>query len=122
MEARTVAGLPDHAPIDDLLRFGASTLQLNPTVCHITAGDRGSYLFFSGRGENHQQRFPAFPVPQIVDVTGCGDAFAIGYLLEYLASKNAIKATRFANQVAALNATFMGSTQIASVPHLLHTT
>ena len=119
VEARTVAGLPEDAPLDALLRFGSSTLELNPTVCHITMGDRGSYLFFSGRGETHQQHFPAVPVPHIVDVTGCGDAFATGFLLEYLATENVIAATRFANQVAALNATFMGSTAIATVPQLL---
>lgn len=49
----------------------------------LTLGDRGSLIYADG--EFHE--VPAFPTPDVVDATGCGDTYMAGYL--YSRSKGA---------------------------------
>jgi len=42
-------------------------------------------------------------VDNLVDTTGCGDAFTSGYIYGYLLYKNPVKANALANVVAGIN-------------------
>lgn len=58
----------------------------------LTLGDMGSLIY--AEGKFHE--IPAYPSPDVVDATGCGDTYMTGYL--YMRSKNAsyTEAGRFA--------------------------
>lgn len=112
MEARTLAGLRVDSSTEGLVGFGQRILNNHPSVCHLTLAERGSYLFYE---ENHDKLFSEVDpvvVDQVLDIIGCGDAFAAGYILHYLSHKSVAEATRFANRVAALNCTFIGSSGV----------
>jgi len=47
-----------------------------------------------------------------VDATGCGDVFGAAFLYQYLKSKDSFFAAEFANNTAALTATFKGTMQL----------
>ncbi len=51
-----------------------------PKVCGATMGVRGSMCF---DGENFV-RCPAFKVAKVVDTTGCGDLFHVGFAIKYV--------------------------------------
>ena len=42
----------------------------------ITLGDKGSLIYTKGQF----YEIPAYPAMQIVDATGCGDTYMVGYL------------------------------------------
>jgi len=119
MEARTLAGYTPEQPKEILVEFGKEVLQLNPSVCHITLADKGSYLFYSEEGRVHFKRFKAISLANAVDAIGCGDGFAAAYLIKYFATRDEVKATVFANKVAALNCTFVGSSRINEIKTLI---
>jgi sugar/nucleoside kinase (ribokinase family) len=58
-------------------------------------------------------------VDNVVDIIGCGDAFAAGYVVKYFATRDVFKSTKFASKVAAINCTFMGSSGAQEIPSLL---
>ncbi|MFQ5648889.1 MAG: carbohydrate kinase family protein [bacterium] len=119
MEARTLAGLTEAAPVELLVEFGRQVLQLRPSVCHITLADKGSYLCYSKQGEVHVQRVPAQHVSDVVDIIGCGDAFEAAYVVKALGGADEITATAFAHRVAAANCTFLGSTGIKEIQRMI---
>ena len=55
------------------------------------------------------EQVPAASVGTPVDIIGCGDAFGAGFLTHFLEHGDHVAAARFANVVAALNTTFIGS-------------
>ena len=81
-------------------------------MCHLTLAERGSYLFYEENQDKLFSEVEPVVVDQVLDIIGCGDAFAAGYILHYLNNKSVAEATRFANRVAALNCTFMGSSGV----------
>jgi sugar/nucleoside kinase (ribokinase family) len=119
MEARTLAGLSADAPKELLLDFGKECLTMRPRVCHLTLADKGSYLFYHKDGKTSVTRMKAYPVVTVVDIIGCGDAFAAGYIVHYFSSNDVVAATRFAHKVAAINCTFMGSSGVKKIRNLL---
>ncbi len=119
MEARTLAGYSVEQPKEILIEFGKQVLQLNPSVCHITLADKGSYLFYFEGEQVKHKRFKAISLSNAVDAIGCGDGFAAAYLVKYFATRDEVKATEFANQVAALNCTFVGSSWINEIQQLI---
>lgn len=52
-------------------------LQSGPQVVIITKGDQGAELTTT----EHQLQIPAIPVENVVDLTGAGDAFTLGFVL-----------------------------------------
>jgi sugar/nucleoside kinase (ribokinase family) len=50
-----------------------------------------------------------------VNTTGCGDVFGAAYLYQLLKSKDSFVAAEFANNAAALNATFQSTKQLAGL-------
>ncbi len=66
----------------NLVSCGKEVLNMGPSLCIIKKGEHGSILFAK---DSHPHPFPGFPLEDIVDPTGAGDAFAGGFL-GYLAS------------------------------------
>lgn len=64
-----------------IITAGLEILRMGPRFAIVKQGEYGSLLV------SHDDRFimPAYPTPDIIDPTGCGDAFA-GGMMGYLAS------------------------------------
>lgn len=103
------SGLSGHLEAeDDFIAFGRSVTALGPTVCVITRGPLGPVTVYRSDRETRAIAIPSEPVRDVVDTTGCGDAFAAGFVVEYAASKDPVGATRLANRVASVNCTVAG--------------
>lgn len=66
----------------------------------VTLGREGSLVTFRDKTWD-TARVPVREVKKPYDTTGCGDIFAAGFILEYLSSKDALKAARRGNRLAA---------------------
>lgn len=119
MEARTLAGYPDTESCESLMKFGKRLLQYTPSICHITLADKGSFLFFIKEDTVVVKRNEGITLATSVDAIGCGDAFAAAYLVNYFKTRDEMKATLFANKIAAMNCTFVGSSGIDKVRKLV---
>ena len=93
---------------DDFIAFGRSVISLGPSVCVITRGPLGPVTVFRTDRETRAIAIPSEPAREVVDTTGCGDAFAAGFVVEYAATKDPVGATRLANRVASVNCTVAG--------------
>ena len=69
-----------------------------PTVCGATMGVKGSMCF---DGEN-LVKCPAFPVEKVVDTTGCGDLFHVGFAVRWLETHDLLACQRFGAAVSAI--------------------
>ncbi len=113
-EAATI--LERHGPSErQLRRLGSQLLELGIKICHITRGSAGSLLFLRKDGQQRSFRIPAMALSTVVDVTGCGDAFAAGFLVHYLHHGDALEATRYAHRVAGINCTFSGTESLSQL-------
>ena len=119
MEACTLSGFSEEAPLEALQEFGLSILELGPSVCHITLEERGSLLCHKTDDQAQVTRIPGVSVPLVLDRIGCGDAFQAGYIAKYLQGAGVLEATQFAHKTAGLNCTFVGSSGIRDMRHLL---
>ncbi|MDE2845377.1 MAG: PfkB family carbohydrate kinase [Gemmatimonadota bacterium] len=110
VEARLLAGVPGGLleTVDDFIAFGRSVIALGPSVCVITRGPLGPVTVYRKDRETRAIAIPSEPARDVVDTTGCGDAFAAGFVVEYAAMKDPIGATRLANRVASVNCTVAG--------------
>lgn len=77
----------------------------------VTLGDRGVLAVTA----EHEYHTPAFP-SQVVDVTGAGDAFSAGFLVEYLWSGDVARAARFGCATASLVIEGTGGVQVKRMP------
>ncbi len=95
---------------DDFIAFGRTITTLGPSVCIITRGALGPVTVYREIEGNEATAcvIPSAPVREVVDTTGCGDAFAAGFVTEYTTSKDPVGATRLANRVASVNCTVAG--------------
>lgn len=93
---------------DDFFAFGTSVISLGPSVCVITRGALGPVTVYRKDGEPKAFAIPSEPVRDVIDTTGCGDAFAAGFVTGFAASKDPVGATRLANRVASVNCTVAG--------------
>ena len=110
VEARLLAGVPGGLleTVDDFIAFGRSVTALGPSVCVITRGPLGPATVYRKDRETRAIAIPSEPAREVVDTTGCGDAFAAGFVVEYAGTKDPIGATRLANRVASVNCTVAG--------------
>ena len=101
------------AGTSDLAAGSRWILAQGPKLCLVTLGPQGAY-FDNGRARGH---VPAFKV-DVVDSTGCGDAFLAGIVLGILETPTPIedfdeptlrRIVRFANAMGALTATRKGA-------------
>ena len=83
-------------------------------VVNITLGSEGS-LVVCKEGENIKSSYLKPAVTEgLVDPTGCGDAYAAAFTLEYLRGSSAIKSAETANCVAGAVCTMTGVDEILS--------
>jgi len=117
-EARTLNGHPQLFK-NDLIRFGQEVMEKNINTFHITCGSEGSLLFYRNDSDTGGAEIPAYEVDKVIDVTGCGDAYAAGFLVDYFENKNVVRATRFANAIAGVNCTIRGTEELHKLKKFL---
>jgi len=109
-EAAVLMGLDGRVTYEDLVKLGRRLVTEKLPACHITLGSAGSLLFYcNAENEIGYEHCPSTKVSQVIDIIGCGDAFGAAFLAHFVRTKNFSTATHFANKVAGLNCTFMGS-------------
>lgn len=74
----------------------------------VTLAEQGCEVYQAGR----VTRFPARPVPRVVDPTGAGDVFAAAFLVRYQETGDAAEAARFANVTASFSVEGVGTSAI----------
>lgn len=112
IETRLLAGR-DMTGEDDFIDFGRRIVDLGPSVCIATRGRLGAITVYRTHEDGTEALVcPPEPVERVVDTTGCGDAFAAGFLAEYLISHDPVRATRLANWTAAFNCTLAGLSEV----------
>ena len=79
-------------------------LDLGPRIVIVTRDYRGSTIYT----RNTQVDIPLVLSNAQVDSTGCGDTYAIGFLLEYIRSANVSRAGLFAATCSSYNVETMG--------------
>jgi len=89
---------------DDAEHAGRSLLERGIGGCAITCGARGSVVV-TGDGA---ERVPAFQV-EVVDTTGCGDAFSAGFMRALSLGRSPADAARLGSACASLVAQGLGS-------------
>lgn len=88
----TIAGESEMAMVSQILNLG-------PRIVLVTRDKRGSTIYT----RNEQVDIPVV-IPEIeIDSTGCGDVFAISFLIEYIRSSNLKQAGLFAATCASFN-------------------
>lgn len=75
--------------------------KIEHNIIVITLGVIGSAIIEDGE----VNFFPSVIQPKIVDLTGCGDAFAGAFVSSFLKTENSIKSANIANSVASITAT-----------------
>lgn len=117
-EAGILNGHPDLSK-NDLIRFGKDVVKKDIRIFHITRGAQGSLLFHRNKDEISWTDIPAFKVGEVIDVTGCGDAFAAGFIVDYLENMNIDRSARFANAIAGVNCTIRGTEELFKLKKFL---
>jgi sugar/nucleoside kinase (ribokinase family) len=84
---------------------GEALLACGPALVGITDGVRGSWLFTAAGIRLHQ---PAYPVPRVVDTTGCGDSYHGAFLFGLARAWPLPRCAALAAAVAAMNAQALG--------------
>jgi sugar/nucleoside kinase (ribokinase family) len=79
-------------------------LDLGPRIAMVTRDRRGSTIYT----RNTQVDIPLVLSNGQVDSTGCGDTYAIGFLIEYVRSANVTRAGLFAATCSSFNVETMG--------------
>jgi len=110
-EAATLAG---HGVLSlpELETFARRVVDEGLRICHITLASRGSLLVYRDGNAVRSLHCPPQKISQVIDIIGCGDAFGAAFITDYLSSKDPASAAHFANRIAGLNCTFMGSLTI----------
>jgi ribokinase len=101
VEASAITGLD----IDKYRESAKILKDLGPELVVVKLGSRGVYAF----GDGVDEEVPAVKVDRVVDTTGAGDAFAAGLIAGILRGYSLRKALLYANTVAALKITKLGS-------------
>ena len=109
MEAATLAGSRVALSDEALIKFGTALIAEKLSACNLTLAGRGALLFYRHANAIRHEHIPPQRKVRAVDVIGCGDAFGAAFLTHYLQHGEHAAAARFANVVAALNTTFLGS-------------
>ncbi|SFJ50492.1 2-dehydro-3-deoxygluconokinase [Halobacillus dabanensis] len=100
--------------------YGEAFLNMGPSVVALKLGEEGSIGFVG----THVFEAPAYQVEQVVDTVGAGDAYAAGFLDEWLATEHPLReetlidsvprALRQANVTGAIATQFPGDWEGAS--------
>lgn len=103
----------EYAACDALQPAAQALLAEGPSLVVITDGINGSWVFPKMAASFHQ---PAFRMPQVVDTTGCGDAYHGAFLFGLLRGLPLLQTAALASAVAALNSQALGGR--AALPSL----
>lgn len=79
----------------------------------ITLGERGVQAIFSQRELTRKEIIPGYKISSMVDTTGCGDVFGAAFVVKFLETQDVLQSARFANLVAAANATLPGTNEMS---------
>lgn len=85
--------------------------QLMPLMVNgllITRGASGATLIRQEHKKLFRHDIPGIEVPNVVDTVGCGDVFGAAYFVEYLRTKDLVKAAEAGNKAASVKSTFQG--------------
>ncbi len=88
-------------------------------VLLITRGGRGTVLLYHKQTRVRRKAFAAYHPPQVVDTTGCGDAFGAGFVHAWLEAPDLYRAVDFANRVGAANASLPGTNEMHRLKEVL---
>jgi sugar/nucleoside kinase (ribokinase family) len=89
---------------DDVEAAGRALIDRGVGGCAITCGARGSFVVTGGGTE----RVPAFQI-EIVDTTGCGDAYSAGFMRGQSLGRSPADSARLGSACASLVAQGLGS-------------
>lgn len=109
-EATSLTGIKVVTP-DDAVAAARAFVDMGARNALITLGDKGALLY----GADGTHLVPAFPVEQVVDTTGAGDAFNGGFAVALAEGRAPIDAVRFGCATAALSVQRPGTAP--SMPH-----
>ncbi|MCI0511975.1 PfkB family carbohydrate kinase [candidate division KSB1 bacterium] len=115
MEAMTLGDLTSDWTNPAYGVFGETILNYGVQIFNITLGSQGSLLFYRQDREVITQKIPGYPVSKVRDVTGCGDAFASGFIVDYFKKRDVGHAVAFANAIAALKTQFIGTENLYQI-------
>ena len=104
-EAGTLSGLPQVENLEEARAAGDFFLARGAKVALITLGKRGA-LFHAADRSVH---VPSFPIAEVVDTTGAGDAFNGGFAAALAEGMEPLSAARFACAAAGLSVTRAGT-------------
>ena len=90
------------------MQFANTVLNKGIKILNITKGSNGSLIFIEEENKIKTKHVPAFKASKVEDVTGCGDAFAAGFITEYLKTKDSFSAVTYANKIAGLKSSLSG--------------
>jgi sugar/nucleoside kinase (ribokinase family) len=107
-EAATLAG-HDELSFREMETFARQVVEDGLSICNVTLASQGSLLAYRDGETVRVLHSTPHKISQVVDVIGCGDAFGAAFIASYLIDKDAARAAAFANRIAGLNCTFMGS-------------
>ncbi len=94
-------------------RYDETTLinQMMPLMVSglvITRAERGATLIRQEHKKLFRHDIPGIEVPAVVDTVGCGDVFGAAFFVEYLKTKDLVKAAESGNKAASVKSTFRG--------------
>lgn len=118
-EAATLSGQKDTRSWQAFVPFGQELLASGPEIFNLTLGSNGSIVFCKRPDQFMVEKINPYPVDQVLDVTGCGDAFATGFIVNYLKTKDPGIAAQYANFIAGLNCTLVGTEAIPKLKELI---
>lgn len=81
-------------------------------VLITTMGNLGADVIHYDFGKITLKKFSAYKPTSIIDTTGCGDAFGAGFILNYIKTEKLEDSIKFANLVAAANASLKGTNEV----------
>lgn len=91
---------------ESMVETTISIAEANPDkIIILTLGPKGSIAFHQGK----TFKKPAIWIKNMIDTTGCGDAFRAGFIVTYLKNKNIQDALDFGSKIAAKTATHIGA-------------
>lgn len=85
----------------EYLPFVKDLSSLGPSVICVKLGERGTLVY--DRTLDMTWHIPACPVKNVVDVTGCGDAFCGGFMASYIKNKDAFTSALYGAVSASFN-------------------
>ncbi|WP_440059804.1 carbohydrate kinase family protein [Thermogladius sp. 4427co] len=94
--------------VDDYRKAAEKIVEAGAEIAVVKRGEKGAYL----KTREIEEESPAYQVREVVDTTGAGDAFAAGFIAGILRGYSLRKALSYANAVAALKITRLGSHEV----------